>query len=116
MPRGDGTGPLGFGPMTGRGAGFCAGYGVPGYMNPVGAWRFGGRGRGRGFGFATPFVAGYGSPVYSAGIPSPAVASAEAELQGLRAQSEHLKQSLDMIAHRIDELENAGSAEKAEKA
>lgn len=24
MPRGDGTGPMGFGPMSGRGAGFCA--------------------------------------------------------------------------------------------
>lgn len=27
MPRGDGTGPMGMGPMTGRGAGTCAGYG-----------------------------------------------------------------------------------------
>lgn len=46
MPRGDGTGPRGLGPMTGRGAGFCTGYRAPGYMN------FGGRslgfGRGRG--------------------------------------------------------------------
>ncbi|MBN2210726.1 MAG: DUF5320 domain-containing protein, partial [Sedimentisphaerales bacterium] len=25
MPGGDGTGPAGFGPMTGRAAGFCAG-------------------------------------------------------------------------------------------
>jgi len=64
MPLGDGTGPLGFGPMTGRAAGFCAGYPVPGYLNPVpgrgwfgvGRGGFpwgGGRGRffGRGFGF-----------------------------------------------------------------
>ena len=35
MPWGDGTGPLGLGPMTGRAAGFCAGYAVPGYMNPA---------------------------------------------------------------------------------
>ena len=64
MPGGDGTGPLGLGPMTGRAAGFCAGYGVPGYMNPIpgrfwwgvgrpfgwgrGFWGFG-RGRGRGW-------------------------------------------------------------------
>jgi hypothetical protein len=27
MPRGDGTGPMGVGPKTGRGAGFCAGFG-----------------------------------------------------------------------------------------
>ena len=44
MPRGDGTGPLGFGPMTGRGMGYCAGFPVPGYMAP----RWGLR-RGRGF-------------------------------------------------------------------
>ncbi|MBT4482390.1 MAG: DUF5320 domain-containing protein, partial [Candidatus Latescibacteria bacterium] len=30
---GDGTGPAGLGPMTGRGAGYCAGYSVPGYQN-----------------------------------------------------------------------------------
>jgi hypothetical protein len=48
MPRGDGRGPAGTGRMTGRGAGFCAGSGTPGYAN-VGARRgfgigFGGRG------------------------------------------------------------------------
>jgi len=35
MPFGDGTGPMGLGPMTGRAAGYCAGYSVPGYMNPI---------------------------------------------------------------------------------
>jgi len=67
MPLGDGTGPAGLGPMTGRAAGYCAGYPVPGYMNPVlnrrfrgygffgrGRGFFGrGRGRGRGMGFRT---------------------------------------------------------------
>ncbi len=71
MPRGDGTGPAGLGPMTGRAAGYCAGYSGPGYANPLlgrgaypyrpaytsisyGAWprwglrRFWGRGRGWG--------------------------------------------------------------------
>lgn len=33
MPRGTGTGPMGMGGMTGRGAGFCAGFSVPGYAN-----------------------------------------------------------------------------------
>ncbi|MBN1125682.1 MAG: DUF5320 domain-containing protein [Sedimentisphaerales bacterium] len=50
MPFGDGTGPGGFGPMTGRAAGFCAGYPVPGYINPA---------VGR-LGFYGPV--GYGSP------------------------------------------------------
>ena len=48
MPRGDGTGPAGMGPMTGRAAGYCAGYPVPGFMNPVGGGGFWGRGRGMG--------------------------------------------------------------------
>jgi len=55
MPFGDGTGPLGLGPMTGRRAGYCAGYPVPGFMNPVPGFGAGfGRGffgRGRGFRF-----------------------------------------------------------------
>lgn len=56
MPRGDGTGPMGLGPMTGRAAGYCAGFRVPGYMNPIRFWRglwLGWKlvsGRGRGFG------------------------------------------------------------------
>ena len=46
MPRGDGTGPLGMGPITGRGAGYCAGFPTPGSMDPL-------RGRmGLGFGRA----------------------------------------------------------------
>lgn len=35
MPGGDRTGPMGMGPMTGRAAGYCAGYPVPGYTNPI---------------------------------------------------------------------------------
>lgn len=31
MPRGDGTGPMGYGPRTGASAGRCAGLGAPGY-------------------------------------------------------------------------------------
>ena len=49
MPGGDRTGPVGRGPMTGRAAGFCAGYSSPGYADP-GYGRGFGRGRGRGFG------------------------------------------------------------------
>jgi len=33
MPWGDATGPWGMGPMTGRAAGYCAGYPIPGAMN-----------------------------------------------------------------------------------
>ena len=59
MPRGDRTGPAGLGPMTGRAAGFCAGYPVPGYMNPA-------TGKAGFYGVGTPVVgpygAGYGMP------------------------------------------------------
>lgn len=57
MPGGDRTGPRGLGPRTGRAAGYCAGYPVPGYANPsvpgygrgFGYGRGGGRGYGRGY-------------------------------------------------------------------
>jgi hypothetical protein len=48
MPRGDRTGPMGMGPLSGRGAGYCAGYDMPGHANP-GFGRGFGMGRGRGF-------------------------------------------------------------------
>jgi len=49
MPGGDHTGPLGQGLRTGRAAGYCAGYDMPGYMNPIPGYGFG-RGRGGGWG------------------------------------------------------------------
>ncbi len=54
MPRGEGTGPMGLGWMTGRGAGFCAGFIVPGNANPIRVGcGFGGR---RGFRMMCPAV------------------------------------------------------------
>lgn len=110
MPHGDGTGPLGMGPMTGRGAGYCAGYAVPGFANPWGGRRFWGRGRGRGFGYFTPFPVypAYGAPAVYPGIPvPPSAVSVDTEINGLREEAEYLKQSLDQIARRIEELEGA---------
>ena len=45
MPRGDGTGHMGMGPMTGRARGYCAGFAAPGYTANFGF----GMGHGRGF-------------------------------------------------------------------
>ena len=72
MPGGDRTGPMGAGAMTGRGAGFCAGYNTPGYMNP-GAGRGAGFGRGGG-GFGRGFGHGGGGRgyrwrYYATGVP-----------------------------------------------
>jgi hypothetical protein len=65
MPRGDKTGPWGLGPMTGRAAGYCAGYPVPGFMNPIPGFRrgygFGRQGRGRGGGFGRGRGRGFGA-------------------------------------------------------
>lgn len=44
MPRGDRTGPLGQGPRTGRGGGYCNGNAVPGFVDDMS------RGRGPAFG------------------------------------------------------------------
>jgi len=62
MPFGDGTGPAGAGPMTGRAAGFCAGYPVPDYMNPV-------AGRAGFYGAGMPGVGTYGAGAYGYGTP-----------------------------------------------
>jgi hypothetical protein len=119
MPAGDGTGPRGIGPMTGRGAGFCAGYGVPGYANPIPGrglglgWGRAGGGRGwRHWYYATglPGWARYGwAPAWGAPPaafgPYPAAPSREQEAQWLKAQAEALKQQLDAISQRIAELE-----------
>jgi hypothetical protein len=67
MPGGDRTGPAGFGPMTGRGAGFCAGYPVPGFMNPAWGRGGGGWGWGRGGGGAGGWRHRHG--YYATGLP-----------------------------------------------
>jgi len=76
MPFGDGTGPSGLGPRTGRGTGYCAGYNVPGYMNPQSRFGgFGGRGRGRGFWARSTGLPGWyraqvGLPAFGWGWPA----------------------------------------------
>ena len=128
MPSGDGTGPMGMGPMTGRAAGYCAGYPVPGYMNPAPGWRrrhWGGRGWGRGFGrgwrhwhHAAGFP-GWTPPTWVPTYPpyaSPGVAAdaaPQAELEALRSQAEYFAGTLEEIRKRIAELEEA-SKEKDE--
>ena len=130
MPGGDGTGPGGMGPMTGRAAGYCAGYPVPGYMNPGPGGGFGfGRGRGGGWGRRNQFYAtgltgwqrgamGYPAggvpPAYVGGVP-PAYGpqAAEAETQFLTQQVEALQQQLEYAKKRLDEL--AAQEQKQDK-
>jgi uncharacterized protein DUF5320 len=118
MPGGDRTGPAGMGPMTGRGAGYCAGFQVPGYANPVGGRGMGmGWGRGfRGGGFGRGFGrggAGYGLPAYGSavnpyaygGVPFAPTVAPQQELDGLKGQAEYFEDALDEIKKRITELE-----------
>lgn len=128
MPGGDRTGPMGYGLMTGRGAGFCAGYSVSGFANPVpgrgGFARGWGMGRGGGWGrrnwfYATGLTgrqrAAYGHSPYEGFAPyvmpfaapyyPPSALSKEDELNELKYQAEYLEDSLEGVKKRMAELE-----------
>lgn len=117
MPRGDGTGPMGAGPMTGRALGFCAGYDVPGYIQPGPGGGFGlGFGRGRGF-----RGRGWRHMYYATGLPGwmrfgayPAPygyqvpyrePDPEMEKQALKNQADALQAELEYIQKRLSEIE-----------
>jgi len=107
MPRGDRTGPMGLGPMTGRGAGYCAGYDVPGYANPVPGRGFGmGGGWGRGYRWRHWFYA-TGRPGWMRFGAPPAWTppTREQEAASLKAQADWLKDQLDAITQRLSELD-----------
>lgn len=117
MPGGDQTGPRGMGPMTGRRAGYCAGYGGPGFANPA----YGGYGRGWGQGWGSrgfargggrgwrhryyatgrPAWLDFGPPPWAYGTPP----THDQELEGLKREAEWLQGQLDDVGRRIEELE-----------
>ena len=129
MPAGDRTGPEGFGPMTGRAAGYCAGYDVPGYANP-GYRRGGGRrmsfgrgGRGGGRGWRNMYYAtglhgwarGGFPPVTGPGYyPAPYEPAPVDELAALKAQADYYREALEDITRRIGELEKAAARENGD--
>ena len=95
MPGGDGTGPMGMGPMTGGGRGYCA---VPA-GRPFGRGRGWGRGRGRRrgwFGF---------QPFTSQNTP-------QQEADMLREEARALQDDIASINQRITELESAAKKTK----
>jgi hypothetical protein len=117
MPGGDRTGPLGMGPLTGRGAGYCRGYGMPGFANRwAGGWDAGrgagfgrgGYGRGRRNRFLATGVPGWAwnrgvaaaAPIYE-GAAEP---SRTQERRYLEEQAEFLRDELDAIDRRLAEL------------
>ncbi len=106
MPGGNGTGPAGMGPMTGRGGGFCVGYAVPEYADPVGGRGMGmGRGQGRGMSRGRGFGRGFGWSGAAGPYPVPQNLTADQGLEGLKQQAEFMQNSLSQINDRIEQLE-----------
>ena len=105
--------------MTGRAAGYCAGYPVPGYMNPVGGRM--GWGRGGGWGRRNWFHAtgqpgwqraaygapAFGAPGYAAAYGAPyAAPTKDQQLEAMKDEAGYLQQALEDIQKRIAELES----------
>lgn len=117
MPRGDRTGPMGVGAKTGRAAGYCAGFEMPGYANPA-PGRGLGMGSGRGYGgggrgwrhwfYATGLPGWMRFGGYAAPYPKP---DPEMEKQALKNQAEALQSELEFTKKRLSEIETGTAAE-----
>lgn len=113
MPAGDGTGPRGMGPMSGRAAGFCAGFRAPGYANPGPRGGFGmGRGGGAGGGgrgwrnrFYATGLPGWARADAGVAAPFAAAVAPEQELTALKQQAEYLDSASASLRQRLQELE-----------
>lgn len=122
MPSGDRTGPRGAGSMTGRGAGPCGGYELPGYMNRGrGQHGRGLRRRGRwhdnrwhGWGWGWGRSRWPDLPRHAAfqdlpfDWPIADSPTKEQELDVLKQEAEFLKLAVDNIEKRIQELDSNG--------
>jgi len=104
MPWGDRTGPLGAGPRTGRGMGFCNGYATPGYLN-AGFGRGFGYGRGAGFGRGRGRGAGFGAR-WGYGYDYAAAPTKEEERSFLESEIERLTAGIESLKKRLDELKD----------
>ena len=105
MPGGDGTGPQGLGPRTGRAAGYCAQYPVPGYANPNPVRVFGrGGGRGRRNLYYATGLTGWQRGAYSYPPPVVQTITKEQELAELTNEAEFMENELKEIKKRIQEI------------
>ena len=102
MPGGDGTGPIGRGPMTGRAAGLCAGNPNPGYTTPRYGQGYGrGRGRGVGRGFLGRGLRLWCRDSYDAPINQPSTEEEKVYLENL---VKNLKDELKAVTDRLKDL------------
>ncbi|ACB85984.1 DUF5320 domain-containing protein [Natranaerobius thermophilus] len=123
MPGGDGTGPMGRGPMRGRLTGYCAGYETPGFSYPgskrnkASDTRRTGGGRRSGFrhmyyatglpGWARSGMVVEGLPAYNQeSVHDDFDMDSEREKKILKSQVKALKGQLNKINKRIEELES----------
>jgi len=113
MPRGDRTGQNGIGPMAGRADGYCSGYEIPRFMNPMG-----GRGMGGGRGFGNPYLtstAAVATPEKDMLTPPPQsqapMETAPGTFEQLTQEFQSIVQSFERLYKRIDTLENTGSSD-----
>lgn len=120
MPGFNGTGPRGEGPMTGGGRGYCnpgyAGYGrgygrgygmARGFRGGFGPGSRGGRGYGRGYG--RQGMAGWYGPAYDVPYGDTYAMKPEAEVSMLKEEAAAIKNDLDAIYKRIEEIESQSS-------
>ncbi|MCK8827658.1 DUF5320 domain-containing protein [Natroniella acetigena] len=109
MPRGDGRGPEGFGSMTGRAAGYCAGFNRPGFANAnVTCMKVGRRGVGRGRRIVDR-SRGFGRKFYNSNVDVQFVnheVAKENEINYLKKEKEMLENQLEVIGERISQLKD----------
>ena len=98
MPAGDGTGPMGMGAMTGRGAGYCSGAAMPGNAGY-------GYGRGMGFGGGQGCRNRFFGAGYQGRFAPRAGLDPTMEKQALKNQAEALQAQLDAIQKRLSDME-----------
>ena len=110
MPGLDRTGPTGMGPMTGRGRGFCGSFGGRGGRRAFGAG-LGWGGPGRGW---RHWNRDYGSPRWGWGRLQPFQESyyenfhmGDQEITILKEDAARLKEELNAIEQRLDQLEKS---------
>jgi len=88
MPGFDGTGPMGMGPMTGGGRGFCSPWGIGAGLA----------------GYGIPPRVGYGYPYYGWATPFVPQMTREQELDFLKNQAQAMRGQLEQIEARIQQL------------
>lgn len=118
MTKGDRTGPMGTGAMSGRAAGFCAGFKMPGFahpMNPGGAGmragrRHGGCGSlasgGRGWSFRPLATGRAGRMSFGSNRSAFQPVDPELEKELLRNRTQVLQSELDDVNRRLTEIES----------